>query len=802
MQTLLADLRFGFRFFRRNPSFTLIAILALALGIGANTALFSVVDAVLLRPLPYGEPDRLVILWENSKLEGIERNTPAPANYLDWKKQNQVFEDVACSQGHSANLTGDGTPEGLIGRRVTPNLFPVLKANAAMGRTFTEDDDRSTERIVVISDGLWQRRFGADRSIVGKQIQMDGQQTTIIGVMPRGFFYPTSRIDYWIPYRMTAQEAARRTSHYLQVAARLKPGVTVEKAQAEMTTIAQRLAAEYPNSNRHVGATVVPALEQVTGSAGTALWILLAAAGFVLLIACANVANLLLAKAVGRQREVAVRQALGAGRGRLIRQMITESLLLSLVGGGLGVALAAVSLTAVRQLVPATMTNSAAVAIDPRVMLFALGLSVFTGILFGAGPALWIGRGDLHDVLKQGGRGGVGGRGVFRDVLVVAEVALAIVLLVGAGLMIRTLQSLYSLDIGFRPSGLLTMTTRLPRVKYAEGDKRIQFYDAVLDKVRVLPGVQSAAYISDLPFTTNGNSSSVSIEGMTLGPDKASDALYRISTPGYLETLGVRLLEGRFYTAHDNAQAVPVVVVNETFKKQFFANQSPLGKRIQTDTTDVWRTVVGVVGEIRERGFVPALKPGVYLPVVQNKEGWAIPAELVVRTATPPLALAPAVRDAIWSVDRDQPISLIRSMDEIIDTNVADRRQQMAMLGSFAALALVLASLGIYGVLAYAVSQRTREIGVRMALGAHASDVIRMVAASGLKLVLLGLAVGAAAALALSRLMTKILYGVEANDPATYALVAVTLLVVALLACAIPARRAASVDPMVALRDE
>ncbi|MEO8028686.1 MAG: ABC transporter permease [Bryobacteraceae bacterium] len=803
MQILAADLRFAIRFFRRNPGFTLVAILALALGIGVNTALFSVVDAVLLRPLPYGNPDRLVVVWENSKLEGVARSSPSPANFLDWKAQNHVFEDMACAHGHSANLTGDGPPEGVIGRVITANMFPVLGVTPAIGRGFTEEDTRSAEPIVILSDGLWRRRFAADPNVVGRQIEMDGQQTTVIGVTRPGFFYPTSRVEYWLPYRMTPGEAARRTSHYLNVAARLKPGVTLEKAKADMNTIARGLARQYPEADYGVSTAVVPALEQVAGTAGSALWILLAGAGFVLLIACANVANLLLAKAVGRRREIAVRQALGAGRGRLIRQMITESVLLSSLGGALGIALAAFSLRLAGRLVPPAMTASATLSLDVRVMLFAFGLSLATGLLFGAGPALWSGRGDLHDVLKQGGRGGTGGRGLLRDALVVGEVALAIMLLVGAGLMIRTLQSLYALNLGFRSGGLLTMNTRLPVLKYAKPEKRVQFYDAVIEKVRHLPGVQSAAYASDIPFKTQGNTITIALEGVTFGPEHASDALLRVSTPGYLETLGVRVLEGRLYSAYDHANATPVIVINESFKKQYYANQSPLGRRIQiSDHSGVWREVIGVVAEVRERGFEPALQSGVYLPVAQTPKSWAIPEDLVVRTATPPLSLAGAVREAVWSVDRDQPITDVRTMDDLIDSDVADRRRQMALLGGFAVLALVLASLGIYGVLAHAVSQRTREIGVRMALGARASDVVRMVAVGVMKLVLLGLALGTAAALAFSQVIAKILYGVEASDPATYASVAALLLLVAMLACAIPARRAASVDPIVALRDE
>jgi len=802
MQTLFADLRYGFRLLLKSPGFTAIAVLALALGIGANTAIFSLVDRVLIRPLPYADADRLVMVWEDASFASFPRNTPAPANYMDWRSQNQVFTDLAASRGRSGSLTGDGNPEMIRGLGVTANLFDVLGVQPLLGRAFTEQEDRSDESVVLIGHGLWRSRYGGDRGIVGRSILMDGVKTTVLGVMPPDFIYPGRAIQYWAPAHFSARDLNNRGSHYLNVVARLKPGITVARAQSDMSTIAKRLAQQYPNTNKNVGANVVALKDQIVGNTGTALIVLLAAAACVLLIACSNVANLLLAKAAGRQREMAIRTALGAARARLVRQMVTESVLLSLAGGALGLLLARVSMTALVSLVPLGLSKSA--AMDGRLLLFTLGVSMATGLLFGLVPALQITGTEVGTKLKEGGRGGVSGTGrSLRDALVVAEVALALILLVSAGLLLRTLRNLHAIDAGFNSENILTMGTRLPSIKYADASKRMNYFDTVLAGVRALPGVERAGFTSNLPFTARGNSNGFSIEGRPFGVGDQPDALYREVTNDYLETMRMRLLEGRSFGNEDRANSLPVVIINETFKKRYWPNESPLGKRIQTSGDNTpWQTIVGVVKDVRERGLEVDLKPAVYLPIVQVPFGWNIPSQLAIRTSMNPLALAKAARAVIWSVDPDQPISDVRTMDDIVDLEVADHKQQTTLLGAFAALALVLAALGIYGVLAYAVTQRTREIGLRMALGADPGDVTRMVVGKGLALTGLGIAIGLAAAFALTRTMTKLLVGVAASDPVVYSGVAALLAVIALVACYIPAARAARVDPMIALRDE
>jgi putative ABC transport system permease protein len=802
MQTAFADLRYGFRLLIKSPGFTSIAVLALALGIGANTAIFSLVDRVLIRPLPYAEADRLVMVWEDASFLSFPRNTPAPANYVDWKSQNQVFTDLAATRNRIASLTGDGNPETIIGRGVTANLFDVLGVKPLLGRTFTEQEDRSGERVVLIAYGLWQSRYGGAPGIIGRNILMDGAKTTVVGVMRPDFNFPGRTIQYWEPARFSARDLNNRGSHFLNVVGRLKPGMTAARAQSDMSTIARRLAQQYPNTNKNVGATVVELKDQVVGNTGTALIILLAAAACVLLIACSNVANLLLAKAAGRQREMAIRTALGAARGRLVRQMVTESVLLSLAGGALGLILARVSMRALVSLIPVGVSMSS--GLDSRVLIFNLAISLFTGFLFGLVPAFQIAGTEVGAKLKEGGRGGVGGTGrSFRDALVVAEVALALILLVSAGLLLRTLRNLHAIDAGFNSENILTMTTRLPGTKYADAGKRMNYFDTVLAGVRALPGVERAGFTSNLPFTARGNSNGFSIEGRPFGVGENPDALYREMTTDYLEAMRVRLLEGRFFGSEDRANSLPVVIINETFKKQYWPNESPLGKRIQTSGSNTpWQTIIGVVKDVRERGLEIDMKPAVYLPVVQVPFGWNIPSQLAIRTSMSPLAVAKAAREVIWSVDREQPISEVRTMDDIVDLEVADHKQQTTLLGAFAALALVLASLGIYGVLSYAVTQRTREIGLRMALGANANDVTRMVVGQGLALTGLGIAVGLVAAFGLTRTMTKLLVGVAAGDPAIFAGVAALLAVVALVACYVPAFRASRVDPMIALRDE
>ena len=803
MQSLFADLRYGLRLLRKSPAFTAIAVVTLALGIGANAAIFSTVNAVLLRALPYHEPDRVVLVWEDASYVGFPINTPAPANYFDWKRRNDVFTDIAATRGASANLTAGGPPEQVLGRAVTSNFFSVLGVQPILGRTFTDSEDRAGAAVTVISYGLWQRRYAGDPTLVGRTILMNGASREVIGVMPRGFVFRNRNVDFWNPASFTPAQAAARDSHYLNVVARLRPGVTLARAREQMSAIAQQLRVEYPDSNERVGASVVPIQDDIAGNTRIELLVLMAAAGCVLLIACANLASLLLSRAVGRRGELAVRAALGATRGRLIRQMVVEAMALSFVGGALGIALAPVGMKLVASLVPAgvpEMTSS----VDRSLLLFCLGISLATGLIFSIVPALHAARASLQDALQQSGRSGVGGRHrITRDALVVAQVAAALVLLVAAGLMLRTLANLRAIDIGFRAGHLLTMRTTLPPAAYAESSKRLGFYDRVVERVKALPGVETAAYGSTLPFLSIGNTSSYTVEGRTPAPGDPGDALYRVGTNDYLRTLGVQLVEGRLPDARDGRDAPKVAVLNETFARRYWPHQSALGHRVNFSSPDApWRTIIGVVKDVHERGYELAMKPGVYVPFAQDLDTWALPENLVVRTSGDPLALAGAVRQIIADVDPQQPIAAVRTMDDIIDLGVADRQQQMTLLAVFAGLALLLASIGLYGVLSYAVTQRSREIGLRIALGATSGSILRMVVGRGLALTAVGLGAGLVLAWAGAQTMTKLLYGVAATDTATFGAVVALLAVVALAACSLPALRASRLNPIAVLKDE
>jgi predicted permease len=802
MHTLLADLRYGLRLLRQAPAFGAVAMLALALGIGANTAIFSNVHDLLLRPLPYADSDRLVMVWEDASFASFPKNTPAPANYFDWKEQNRVFTDMAATRGNAANLTADGPPEQVVGRAVTANFFSVLGAGPLLGRTFTSEEDRAAAPLVIISYRLWQRRYAGDPSVIRRTMLMNGAPYTIIGVMPRDFLFRNREHDYWIPAGFPPSARNNRGSHFLNVVARLKPGVSLAQAREDMTAIAKRLERQYPDNNSGLGAVVVPLREELLGNTRTALLVLMCAAGCVLLIACANLASLLLARAVARRREMAVRAALGAGRGRLVRQMVTEGMLLSFCGGVLGLAVAMGGMQLLATLAPIGFATGRGVHVDATLLFFTLGLSALTGLLFSAVPALQVAGASLNDALRQGGRGGTGGRGTAtRDGLVVLEVAAALVLLVGAGLMLRTLARLRAIEIGFRPDHLLTLRTTLPAAKYR--NLQLAFFNRVVEGVRALPGVEDAAYGSMLPFLSPGNTQVYRVEGRPLPPGEAGDALLRVATNDYLKTLGVRLVEGRLPDARDGDGAPPVIVINETLAKKYWTAESALGHRItMTPEKPVWRTIIGVVKDVHERGYELEMKPGVYIPYAQMQDTWAQPESLVVRVKGDPAAITGAVRRVIASVDPEQPVAGVRTMDDIIELDVADRRQQMTLLGAFAGLALLLASIGLYGVLSYAVTQRAREIGVRMALGATGSQVVRMVVARGLALTAAGLAIGTAGALAATRSMKTMLYGVEATDPTTYAGVAALLCAIAALACWIPARRASRTDPVTVLRME
>jgi predicted permease len=800
--SLLANLRYALRQVRENPGFFALAVAALALGIGANTAIFSAVEAVLLKPLPYNHPEQLVMVWEDASFIGFATNTPAPANYVDWRAQNQVFTDMAARRASSMSLTGDGAPEELYGQRVTPNFFDVLGVQPTIGRVFTTEEDKAKEQVVLLSYNLWRRRFGGDKSILGRPILLNGVQTQVLGVMPKGFFFRERNVDYWTPLSFTPERWAQRDNHFLNVVARMKPGVTRERAQKDMDTIAARLQQQYPVSNAKQGVAVVPMQEDFAGDARNGLLVLQVASVFVLLIACSNLANLLLARSTRRRREIAVRLSLGASRGQIAGQLLTESLLLSVAGGALGLGVGRACWSAFGKLVPAQV-GEGGFQIDGQVLLFTLGISIAAGLLFGLAPALRATDLSLHDALKEGARSGESRSGLrLRDGLVIGQFALAFALLVAAGLMIQTMWNLRKVDVGFRTEHLLTMAVPLPETKYNDKEKLRNFFSEVIADVRALPGVKGAGFASDAPFTTSGDTSGYVVEGEPpLMPGEVNDALYREVTPGYLETIGATLREGRLLEIGDREAGLLVVVVNEFFAKRHWPGRSAIGKRVRFDDKDEpWRVVAGVVQDIRERGLLFEMKPAIYVPIGQVKPGSY--SNLVVRTAMEPASAIKAVESAVWSVDAQQPVTLIRTMDQLMEEDVADRTRPMILLGVFAVLALVLACIGVYGVLSYAVAQRIREIGVRMALGAKPMDVTRMVLGRGMKLSAIGLLAGGALAAGLAVLLRSLLFGVTVMAPGIYAGTAAALVVVAMAACVIPAWRAARVDPAVALRNE
>lgn len=802
VMSFLNALRHSLRQVTKSPGFFAVALAALALGIGANTAIFSAVEAVLLRPLSYFQPDRLVMVWEDSSFIGFPDNTPAPANYVDWKAQNTVFTDMAARQGSTLSLTGDGSPEQLYGQRVTPNFFDVLGVQPVIGRVFTAEEDKAKEQVVLLSYGLWQRRYGGDRFIVGRALLLNNVQTRVLGVMPKGFFFRERNGDYWMPLYFTPERWAQRGNHFLNVVARLKPGVTQKQAQAEMDAIAFRLQKQYPETNAKVGATVVPMQEDFAGDTKDGLLVLQVASVFVLLIACSNLANLLLARSTGRKREMAVRIALGGTRGQIARQLLAESFLLAVAGGALGLAVGQACWSAFGTLVPPQI-GEAGFQIDWRVLLFTAAISTSAGVLFALAPALRASDVCLQEALKDGGRSGESRGGMkLRDGLVVGQFALAFALLACAGLMIQTIWNLRRQDLGFRADHLLTMAVPLPETKYDTKEKRQNFYNHVAAGVRALPIIKDATFASDAPFTAKGDTSGYLVEGEPpLQPGNGNDALYREVTPHYFETVGATLREGRFLQESDREGGQLVVVVNEFFARRHWAGQSAIGRRIRfDDKNEPWRTVAGVVQDIRERGLLLNMKPAVYVPVNQVKPDTY--SCLVVRTGVEPKSAMKAVASAVRAVDPQQPVTMVRTMDELIASDVADRTRPMILLGVFAGLALVLACIGVYGVLAYAVAQRTREIGVRMALGAKPVDVTRMVLGRGMTLSAMGLLAGGALAAALGGLLRSLLFGVTSTAPPIYAGTAAALVLVALAACVIPAHRASSVDPVVALRNE
>ena len=809
MDSLIRDVRYGVRSLLKRPGATAIALITLALGIGVNTAIFSAVDSVLLRPLPLKDAERVCSIWERTLRMGINQNEVAPANFFDLRNQNQTFESIGAHGPQDMNLTGDGEPERLNGELVTANVFSILGVAPALGRTFLPDEDQpGREQVVVLSDALWQRRFNRDPSIVNRNITLNGESFTVAGVMPRGFFFPARETELWIPWAMEPEQASGRGDHYLRLVARLKPGTTLEQANADVESIAQRLSAEYPRTNEGLGFVVHSLHQDYVGNLRLPILVLFAAVGLVLLIACANVANLLLAQATTRRREIAVRMALGARRWTIVRQLLIESLLLAAAGGLLGVLGAFWGVQGLSRLLPENLSKLQDVNIDARVLLFTLAVSALTAIVFGGVPAVLAARARLGETLSDVARdaaGGSSGRHV-RRVLVVSEVALAVVLLVSAGLLIRSFQLLRQVDTGFTTDNVLTMHMVLPMPKYAKPEARRGFYDEVLRRIEDLPGVESAGVITFLPLSFNGMNFSFSVEGQPPPPDrKLPFALYRAVSPDYFRAMGITLQRGRFFEAHDTADSQPVTLVSRRLADQYWPGEDPIGKRIKIgplDSPNTWLTVVGVAGDVRQAGLYGDPRMDLYVPYAQERRGFVAPRDLVVRTKGDAVAMLGAVRQAIWAVDKDQPVSNVRTMDQVFAAAISTERFQALMLGLFAALALVLACVGLYGVISYSVAQRTHEIGVRVALGAQPVDVLRLVIRQGMMLTFAGLVIGIAAGLAATRVLSDMLYGVTTTDPLTFVGVPAFLLLVAFVACYIPARRATRIDPLVALRYE
>jgi putative ABC transport system permease protein len=811
VDTFWQDIRFGFRTLLRSPATSAVALLTLALGIGANTAIFSVVNGVLLEPLPYPDPDALVVVLESNPGLGFPRFSVSPPNFDDWRHQNQVFESMAAISRGRFNLTGGDRPEAVPGEQVTPELFRVLGVQPVLGRGFLPEEGRpGGPKVAVLSHGLWQRRFGSDRAALHRQILIDGESFTVIGVMPPGFEL-RSQTQIWLPLPWDFTPDSRG-GHFLSVLARLKPGVSLEKARTEMKAIAARLEQQYPDSN-HGWTTEVRRLhDALVEDVRPALVLLLAAVAFVLLIACANVANLLLARLAAREREIAVRTALGAGRARLVRQMLTESLVLFFVGGVLGLLLAAWATRVMMALYGEGLPRRQAIALDGRVLLFTLLLSLVTGLVFGLVPALSATSGGLFGALKEGGRavaGGARGR-LLRNLLVVGEVAVALVLLVGAGLLLRSFARLRAVDPGFHPQGVLTAEITLPDQKYEPAERQIAFTRELLDRLRAIPGVQSADTVFPLPLGGNGFVLAFAVQGRpdTSSQDSSLHANIRLVTPDFFRTLGIRLLQGRAFTSHDDPQSVPVIVVNKTMADRIWPGESPIGKRItfgDTQKPDVqWMEVVGVVADIHHRTLDQDPGSEVYWPQLQNPVGGQL--SIVLKTAGEPTKLAGAVRAAVRAVDSDLPVDRVRPLESVVAEALAGSRFQSVLLGIFAGAALLLAAIGVYGVISYSVAQRTHEIGIRMALGARRPEVLGLVIRQGMALVLAGVGLGLALAVLLlawlSERLAKFIYGGSAFDPLPLIAVPLVLLAVALLANWLPARRATRVDPLVALRYE
>ena len=813
LHSVISDCRYGIRQLRKNPSFTAVAVMTLALGIGANTAMFSMVYGVVLRPLPFKDAGRLYTLWERNAKMGYEQNPPAAGNFRDWRDHNHVFEQMAAFDStQTFNLAGNSSPERVDGAAVSPELFALLGVSPLIGRAFSSQEDQlGQNRVVLLSYELWQRRFNANPSIVGKPITLDGSNSTVIGVMPLGFHFPgdtgtvlniftAPAAQLWVPLALTPKAWSERSSHYLEVIGRLKPGVTPSQAQTEMNSIEDQLVKEYPRDYIGSDVNLVPLHAQVVGSVRSVLLVLFGAVAFVLLIGCANVANLLLARATSRRREVAIRTALGASRSRLVRQLVTESLALAIGGGVLGVLIAAWGISALKLILPDNFPRTADIHMDGSALLFTTLASVATGLIFGLAPAFRASRTDVTKSLNEGDRGTEGfGRNRLRSVLVISQVALAVILLIGTGLMLHSFVRLLQVDPGFKPDHLLTMEISLPDARYPNSQKAA-FFSLLLEHLRALPEVQSAGAIGHLPLGGAIESYDMEVEGRAKLPNEYANPSCHVVMPGYFEAIKLPLVEGRYFGMRDSSDSPHVLIINDVVAHNVFPRESPIGKRLQLGFNGFTGEIVGVVRHTSHLTLDYAPVEEVYMPYLQAPF-WGTMA-LTIRTASAPLALSRPVREMILALDKDQPVSKIRTMDDVMGASVAALRFRTLLLGLFGLAALLLGGIGIYGVMSYSVSQRTREFGMRIALGADLAQILRLVIAHGLKLTLSGVLIGVAGGLALTRFLRSLLFSISAADPLTFASVALLLTLVAMVACYIPARRATKIDPMIALRYE
>jgi putative ABC transport system permease protein len=824
MNTLWQDLRYALRMLRKHPGFTLIAVVTLALGIGANTAIFSVVNAVLLRPLPYDKPEQLVAIGGTDARNPGVKNSSSYPDFFDWRERNRSFEAIAVYHNATFTITGKDAPAHLSGQVVSAELFDLLRAKPYLGRWFTRADEKiggegasnNVSRAAIISYNLWQKRFGANPNVIGRAVTLDRKQFQIVGVTRPGFQFPIQAdpVEIWVTLAYDSESSndskkpvtERRGYRMLEAVGRLKPDVTLATAQSEMKLLAANLAKEYPDNNTNLSIILFPLHNDLVGDYRKSLLVVFAAVGCVLLIACANVANLLLARATARYREIAVRTALGAGRGRIIRQLLTESLLLSLGGGVLGLLLAWWGMEALIRFVPENLPRLSEIALDRWALGFTFTISLLTGVIFGIAPALQASKIDLTEAMKDGARGSgqSSGRARLRAALIVAEVAIALMLLVGAGLLVQTFIKLQRVDLGFDAHNVLTATVELPEAQYAKPEQKITFYQRLQERVRALPGVTEASAILPLPISGNDANGGFQIEGRAAPKGEEPTAQMRWINLDYYRTMKIPLLAGRDFTAQDGLKSTPVVIINQTLAKTYFPNEEPIGKRLElpfgaTGTTKF--QIVGIVQDVRHqtelgRGYSAEL----YMPYAQLP--FLGQMSLVVRTQGAPGALAKAIQNEVTALDREIVLSDVKTMEQYLGNAVSQPRFSALLFGLFAVIALLLAAIGLYSVMAYAVTQRTHEVGIRLALGAQTGGVLRMMIAQGMKLTLIGVAAGLAGSFALTRLMQSLLFGVSPTDPITFVLIATLLLAVALAACWIPARRATKVDPMIALRYE